>query len=439
MKLSQQRPEKILFITRKFPPSVGGMETAAYELYNALHGTGQIDLVAWGGSNKWLPVVYFWLFARAVVSVLVRRPDVILLQDGVMAPLGWALKVLSGLPTLIVIHGLEVTHKNTVYRSLVLPFIKRQTAFAAVSEGTKCAAIAALGPAGKRVEVIRNGLSDVFYSNKSRREQLLIVAQETDLPFPRLEHSRVLVTTGRLVKRKGVSWFVDNVMPRIVIDDPSILYLVAGSGPQRTAIELAIERNNLTDSVKLLGRVSHECLKALYNVADVFVMPNVHVPNDIEGFGLVAIEAASCGATVVASDLDGISDAVVNGMNGYLVPAGDASAYICIIARELAKRSQSPSAVRRYTLDHYSWTESARTYRSLARSLALNGTVRPESSTDNVHVTDQPGRRDERIHPLTGVGSGQGEVTWVGGGDALPPSLDLDGAATAGHLDELPD
>ena len=145
-----------------------------------------------------------------------------------------------GLPTLIVIHGLEVTHKNTVYRSLVLPFIKRQTAFAAVSEGTKYAAIAAIDLGSKRVEVIRNGLSDVFYSSKPRCEHLLIVAQEADLPLPRLEHSRVLVTTGRLVKRKGVSWFVDNVMPKMLIDDPGILYLVAGSGPQRTEIELAI-------------------------------------------------------------------------------------------------------------------------------------------------------------------------------------------------------
>src|ERR1700722_3439527 len=413
MKSSQHGREKILFITRKFPPSVGGMETAAYELYNALHdGNGQVELIAWGGSNKWLPVVYFWLFGRAMVSVLARRPDVILLQDGVMAPLGWALKVLSGLPTLVVIHGLEVTHKNTVYRSLVLPFIKRQTAFAAVSEGTKCAAIAAIDLGSKQVEVIRNGLSDVFYSSKPRCEQLLIVAEEADLPFPRLEHSRLLVTTGRLVKRKGVSWFVENVMPKIIIDDPGILYLVAGTGPQRTEIELAIKQNNLTNNVKLLGRVSDECLKALYNVAEVFVMPNVHVPNDIEGFGLVAIEAASCGAAVVASDLDGISDAVVNGMNGYLVPAGDASAYTSIITRELAKRSQPPSTVRRYTLEHYSWTESARTYRSLARSITLNGAIRPESSTGDIHGTDRPGRRDGHIHPLTGVGGEQEKVIY---------------------------
>jgi len=364
--------ERILFITRKFPPSVGGMETAAYELYNALRdGDSQVDLVAWGGSNKWLPVVFCWLFVRALVSALTFRPDVIFLQDGVMAPLGWALKLLTRRPTLIVIHGLEVTHKNSVYRLLIFPFIERQTAFAAVSEGTKQAAIAALGRVGsERVEVIHNGLSDVFHSAKPRDEQLRIVAQEADLELQRLRGSRILVTAGRLVKRKGVSWFVDNVMPRVVADDPSVLYLVAGSGPQRTEIELAINRHGLTGNVKLLGRVSDECIKALYNIADVFLMPNVPVPNDMEGFGLVAIEAASCGALVVASDLEGISAAVVNGKNGYLVPAGDSSAYTAIVTRELAGRTLSPDAVRRYTLDHYSWAETAAAYRSLARSVS---------------------------------------------------------------------
>jgi phosphatidylinositol alpha-1,6-mannosyltransferase len=351
------------------------METAAYELYSALRdGNSEVDLVAWGGSNKWLPVVYFWLFGRALVSVLTFRPDVIFLQDGVMAPLGWALKFLTRRPTLIVIHGLEVTHKNALYRLLVFPFMERQTAFAAVSEGTKQAAIASLGRVGsERVEVIHNGLSDVFYSTRPRDEQLRIVAQEADLPLQRLDRSRILVTAGRLVKRKGVSWVVDNVMPRIVVDDPGILYLVAGSGPERTEIELAIDRHGLTDNVKLLGRVSDECLKALYNVADVFLMPNVRVPNDIEGFGLVAVEAASCGALVVASDLEGISDAVVNGKNGYLVPAEDASAYTTVITRELAARTQSPGSVRRYTLDHYSWAETAAAYRSLIGSLLVSG------------------------------------------------------------------
>jgi glycosyltransferase involved in cell wall biosynthesis len=364
--------ERILFITRKFPPSVGGMETAACELHNALRdGDSQVDLVAWGGSNKWLPVVYCWLFGRALASVLTFRPDVIFLQDGVMAPLGWALKLLTRRPTLIIIHGLEVTHKNAVYRLLVFPFIERQTAFAAVSEGTKQAAIAALGRVGsERVAVIHNGLSDVFYSAKPRDEQLPIVAQEADLELQRLHGSRILVTAGRLVKRKGVSWFVGNVMPRVVADDPSVLYLVAGSGPQRAEIELAINRHGLADNVKLLGRVSDECLKALYNSADVFLMPNVPVPNDMEGFGLAAIEAASCGALVVASDLEGISAAVVNGKNGYLVPAGDASAYTAIVTRELAGRTLSPDAVRRYTLDHYSWAETAAAYRSLARSVS---------------------------------------------------------------------
>lgn len=393
MQPSKPDLQRILFVTRKFPPSVGGMETAAFELHYALqNGDGQVDLVAWGRGKKWLPVGYLLLFSRALVRALVRQPDVILLQDGAMAPLGWALKLLTRRPTLAVIHGLEVTHKNVVYRLLVLPFIKRQTAFAAVSTSTKQAAIDVLGSAGnERVEVIPNGVRDMFYSSKSRDEQLRIVAYETKLPLQRLQRCRILVTTGRLIERKGVGWFIDNVMSRLVVANPNLLYLVAGSGPQRASIELAIDEHALTDNVKLLGKVSHECLKALYGVADVFIMPNVRVGNDIEGFGLVALEAASCGTLVVASDLEGISDAVIHGKNGYLVQPGDVSAYTSVVRRELAKRTLSASAVRRYTLERYSWAEAAKAYRSLAWRTAFNDGICLKDSPDltpNPVVTD---------------------------------------------------
>lgn len=363
---------RILFITRKFPPSVGGMETAAKSLYGALKdGDDKVCLAAWGGSNKWLPAVYLWLFCKSLTHALAHRPDVIYLQDGVMAPLGWLLKLLTRRPTVVTIHGLEVRYKNPAYRRLVLPFISRQTALIAVSEETKKAIAGAF--CGVRVDVIHNGLSDVFYTRTPRMEQLQTIAEETGLPLQRLQHSRLLVTTGRLVPRKGVDWFVDSVVPVIVKDDQDLLYLVAGAGSQRAAIERTISCHTLEDRVELLGQVSGNCLRALYNVADIFVMPNVPVPNDIEGFGLVAVEAASCGALVVASDMEGIRDAIADGKNGYLVPAEDTTAFASVIGRELVERTLPASAVRHYTLLRYSWTETARAYKCLFEGTGPRG------------------------------------------------------------------
>jgi phosphatidylinositol alpha-1,6-mannosyltransferase len=115
--------------------------------------------------------------------------------------------------------------------------------------------------------------------------------------------------------------------------------------------------------------VSDQLLKTLYNTADMFVMPNIPVPNDMEGFGLVALEAASCSTTVIASQLEGVQDAIINGQNGYLVTPGDAAGYVQAISRELGGRTLSPEAVRAYTLQHYSWDETARHYAELMQSL----------------------------------------------------------------------
>lgn len=357
---------KILYITRKYPPSTGGMETAAYELYAALAAEHDVSLVKWGGKNKYLPVVYPMLFVQALIKGLSRRPDVIYLQDGIMGTLGWVLKGLLRRPTVITVHGLEATYKNPIYQKVITPFITKQNRLVVGSRATEATVKAALPTSNPTI--ITYGVRDVFYNPEPREQQLQIVARETGVPLERLRASKLLHTNGRLVRRKGVLWFVGNVMKQLS-DQQAVLYFVSGKGKDKELIEHAIAENGLQDHVFLLGRVSDELLRALYNVADIFVMPNVPVPNDMEGFGLVALEAASCGTMVVGSDLEGIQDAVTNGQNGILVAPGDAAAYVTTLQRELATPSLSREAIRSYTMSHYSWAQSARQYAALMQQL----------------------------------------------------------------------
>jgi glycosyltransferase involved in cell wall biosynthesis len=355
---------RILFVTRKFPPSTGGMENAAYELHAALAAGNDVTLVKWGGKNTVLPIVYPWLLLQALWHGIAHRPDVVYLQDGIMAPLGWILKVLLRRPTVMTIHGLEATYRNPLYRVMVTPFIRRQTRLVAVSNETKRKV--EQGLPGAHPPVIFNGLRDSFYEAKDRAENLQLIAREAGIPLEQLQASKLLHTNGRLVRRKGVLWFVDTVMPQL---DTSVLYLVSGKGKDQEVIEAAIKEHGLEQRVKLLGRVSDELLQALYNTADIFVMPNIPVPGDMEGFGLVALEAASCGTTVVAAQLEGIQDAIIDGRNGLLVHPGDTAAYVEVIGRELQNRSLQSETVRAYTLAHYSWDETARQYVALMQLL----------------------------------------------------------------------
>jgi phosphatidyl-myo-inositol dimannoside synthase len=158
---------------------------------------------------------------------------------------------------------------------------------------------------------------------RESRERARVLAQAR-------EDSVLLLTLGRLVRRKGVAWFVQHVLPQL---DPACVLLVAGRGPEHDAIAAAATSSGTTNRVRLFGHVDEGDREALLTGCDVFLMPNIRVPGDMEGFGLVAIEAALRGTPVVAADLEGIRDAIVDGVTGILLPSGDPGVWIATVNR----------------------------------------------------------------------------------------------------------
>ena len=113
----------------------------------------------------------------------------------------------------------------------------------------------------------------------------------------------------------------------------------------------------------------------LLGAADIFVMPNIEVPGDIEGFGIVAIEAAASGLPVVAARLEGIPDAIVDGENGCLVTPGAASAYVRALTPligDAAQRRELGARARRYTEQHNSWPRIIARYVELFTELTAS-------------------------------------------------------------------
>jgi glycosyltransferase involved in cell wall biosynthesis len=187
-----------------------------------------------------------------------------------------------------------------------------------------------------------------------------------------LRGRKVLLTVGRLIERKGVVHFLTEIMPRILAHRRDICYLIIGEGPQRELIETRIASLHLNDHVVLLGRVDDDTLHAAYHLADLFVMPNIPVQNDIEGFGLVALEAAAAGTYVVASRLDGIPEAIVPGQNGTLLDPLDSEAFATTILELLdddAGRKQKGLKAQKYVHDHYSWDIVAKRYQGIFRQV----------------------------------------------------------------------
>ncbi|HLZ07689.1 MAG TPA: glycosyltransferase family 4 protein, partial [Chloroflexota bacterium] len=137
------------------------------------------------------------------------------------------------------------------------------------------------------------------------------------------------------------------------------------AGPEEARIRAAIEKTGLSGHVRLLGGVSEDTLWDAYRACDLFVMPNVAVPGDMEGFGLVAIEAGLAARFIVASDLEGIRDAVTPMHNGDLIPAGDSDAFARTIVSRLADRPGLDilgSAAQRFVLENFGWTRTIEEY-----------------------------------------------------------------------------
>jgi glycosyltransferase involved in cell wall biosynthesis len=351
---------KILFLARRFPPSVGGMERFAFDLAGALKAKQPFRMIVWGGSNRWLPIVLPIFFIRAVWKLLTDRGiDTIHIQDAVQAPIGWLLSRLFRRPYVVIVHGLDITYDKFGYQKLIPPFVRRASAVIAISAAAEQEALKR-GVKKARISTIPLGIHDDFGNNARPERNAVSEAIGVDV-----SNKIILLTTGRLVKRKGVRWFIANGLPGIVAKYSDVLYVVVGEGGEREAIETAVAEHGMNDHVKLMGRVSDEVRTLLYRSSDIFVMPNIVVPNDIEGFGIVVQEAASAGLPVVASDLQGIKDALTNGKNGILVQPEDKTAFeteIITLIENPAKRREFGAGARAYTLREYGWDRIADEY-----------------------------------------------------------------------------
>lgn len=134
-----------------------------------------------------------------------------------------------------------------------------------------------------------------------------------------LENRKVILTVTRLVKRKGV----DTVLRAIsAIRDkfPNILYLIAGEGPEETRLKKLTTKLNLQNQVKFIGRIDYKKLPEYYNAADMFIMASRTELPDVEGYGIVFLEANACGKPVIGTNSGGVPDAIVHGKTGLIVP-----------------------------------------------------------------------------------------------------------------------
>ena len=369
--------KEILCITHKYPPFVGGMETQSYELIKGLSAFYSVHILAYTGlENK---VLWFFRLPRRVRKILKNYPNIQLihLNDGSMGVASLWLQRFTDIPIVVTYHGLDITYPLTLFQKQFVPRLRKYSGAVCVSEFT-------------RQECLRRGFdaTTTFTVNNGVDHHLAEIPFDSSIVYKLqndygidVSDKRIIVSTGRPVRRKGFSWFLKNVMSHL---DEDILFLMIGPLkkeqtvferllrmiPGKIAYKLHLLLGFSTDRIDVieqlgkrknayhLGKVSGEDLMQLLSLADLFVMPNVPIHGDVEGFGLVALEASMRGTYVLASAIDGITDAVVDGKNGSLLPAGDASAWIDKIHELLSDKDVLQTLSKQgkeFTRQHFSW------------------------------------------------------------------------------------
>ncbi|OGJ80058.1 hypothetical protein A2454_00910 [Candidatus Peribacteria bacterium RIFOXYC2_FULL_55_14] len=212
-----------------------------------------------------------------------------------------------------------------------------------------------------RVICISHATADAVHARGVLREKIVIIpcgiwmGTEECVRKGRRGEPRLL-TVGRLVPRKGVAWFLSEVLPLLLQEYPRLHYTVVGTGPQEKLIKKIVREKGLEDAVTLAGAVSDKCRNQLFVESDCFVVPNVPREADMEGFGIVCIEASSRGVPVVAARLEGLTEAVQEGGTGLFFRTGDAKECVRCI-RSMLTQPPDPLSVARSTREHYSWPQ----------------------------------------------------------------------------------
>jgi phosphatidylinositol alpha-1,6-mannosyltransferase len=363
------------------------MQRVALKLHEALEerdrrGDGEVEYdaillrSAWESLHAKVPFFLLSTAYRLVRAALRDEVDVVLFSSMVTASLAVPLQGIlrkRGVRTAAIVHGLDVTKPVAAYQWFVPKVFAALDAVLPVSRAT-AAACTDRGLAPAQCHVVPNGIDpDRFPAPKDRgadRDALRRQLADDDAPAPPLpDDALLLCSVGRQVERKGFDWFVDAVMPRLPED---VHYWIAGDGPRAEHIQRAIDRRDLAPRVQRLGRISNEALTHLYRSADLFVMPNVPVEGDMEGFGIVLLEAGANGTPAVAARLEGIQDVVTEGVNGHLVEPESPTAFADAILHyhhapdRLAARSKQAAE---HTLSTFGWPAVAETYLDVLRGL----------------------------------------------------------------------
>ena len=369
---------RYLLITYDFPPAVGGISryyqdlirnfppdeivvwTVRNRVGNDVSSLGGIRILRSSLRGDQIHTFPSVLHCASELSRVIRRERPLFLLCGNIRPFGPVVRRLAGrfgIPYLVFTHGLDISRalmkmaRNPFYRAMQGGVLGKARWIVANSSYTRGLILEKFPGLKGRIAIVHPGVDTEYFR-----------------PGRGSPSGCALLSVGRLTERKGVAEVIRS-LPAVLKKFPRLVYNVVGDGDyRRTLVGLARELG-LREKVRFHFNVSDSGLRAWNAKSDIFLMVTkaVNRPEDVEGFGIVYLEAAASGLPVLASSLGGVTDAVINGKTGLLTgpePSAIAGALLKLLGNRNLRERLGGTA-RRRCVREFQWKHSAAKLRLL--------------------------------------------------------------------------
>ena len=390
----------ILLLSDVFPPKIGGSGRWLWELHrrlnghevhvvtDAVSGAAAFDAAAglpihrvplrfidWGISDPRAAVQYARSFLKLNRLVTEIRPDVIhcgkCLPEGLLALM---IKLRRGTPFFCFAHGEELTLADTSQelRWLTRHVAARARSIVANTRHTKEILIKTSGAPEDRVLVLHPGVDATVFKPAPADP---VVRERFGWT-----NRRVVLTVGALSMRKGQDMMI-RALPEVRRHCPDVLYVIVGDGADKPRLETLVSEHQVGDLVQFRTTAGDAELIQCYQQCDVFALPNRRVGWDIEGFGIVLIEAQACGKPVIAGSSGGTAEAMDPGRTGELINCDrpeELARTVSALLGDPGRRAAFGERARQSVLERFDWPVLARQADALFTASASGDRENPQ-------------------------------------------------------------
>lgn len=349
---------KILFVTNDFPPQSGGIQTFIEGLIQQMpfgsvvvHTSSQSDEIEQDSYDQQILEQYGVIVVRDRRRILLPTPGlrqrvagtihahaITTVVFGASVPLGLLAPALRrvGVRTVVAItHGHEVWWSKVPLFAQLLRRVGRNVDYLTyLGSFTRRAMSKALHPQDLAKLVALPPGVDIERFQPGEKSVALMTRYQ-------LEGKQVILCVGRLVQRKGQDVLI-KAMSKVKERYPNALLLIAGAGNYEKRLRKLVTRYNVSENVTFVGRVAFEELPELFRLAEIFASPTRErfAGLEVEGLGIVYLEASATGIPVIAGKSGGSPDAVQSGATGLIVDGGNVREVTIALIQLLADAEQ---------------------------------------------------------------------------------------------------